>query len=124
MHGQRISIHYIAGLACGLTAVGPAVAASPIGDVDWNSILNWRSYTEWHSLVLIGSIALLIVALVVKGVAAKSARESESFPTAADRIGIMPIEPPESGRAADSRQAGDRGRTRGTNEPVANFDVA
>jgi hypothetical protein len=67
-------------------------------------------------LVLIGSIVLLILALLAKGVeAAKSAHESGPMSTPGDRIGTMPIEPPRSIALAGNdvrlmRQADDHSR--------------
>ena len=100
MRRQQISIWYVASLVLASVVAGPAVAAPSLGNIDWGSYFDWHSYTDytnWYSLVLIGSIALLILALLLKGMeAAKSTRESAPIPTAGDRIGTMPIEPPES----------------------------
>ncbi len=91
---------HVASLAMGSVVAGPAVAASSLGGIDWDSYFNWNAYadyTNWYSLVLMGSIALLVLALLVRAVkSAKSPEESVRVPTAKDRIGTMPIEPLQS----------------------------
>ena len=93
--GGRISI-----LAAGIVASGQALAAQSLVDVDWRSYLDWHSYTDWQLGLLVGSAALLVVALILKIFReAKEARESEPEETGGllmRRIGTMPLEPARS----------------------------
>ena len=99
MYRQRmsISIRHIAALTCGFGAVGSAVAAPTMADIDWGSYFNPNWYTDWHSMLLFGSIVLLLIAVLAKTVeASRTTRTSGRIPTPIERIGKMPIEPPES----------------------------
>ena len=94
---MSICIRPIAALTCGLVAVGPAVAAPTMPDIDWGSYFNPNWYADWHSTLLFGSIVLLLVAVLAKVVeASRTTPASGRVPTPIDRIGTMPIEPPES----------------------------
>ena len=96
-HRMSISIRHIAALTCGLVAVGPAVAAPTMADIDWGAYFNPNWYADWHSTLLFGSIVLLIVAVLAKVVeASRTTRMSGRVAAPIDRIGKMPIEPPES----------------------------
>ena len=111
MYRQRmsISIRRIAALTCGLVTVGPAVAAPTMPDIDWGSYFNPNWYTDWHSTLLFGSIVLLLVAVLAKAVeASRTMRTSGRVPTPIERIGKMPIEPPES-IASDEHSALEMG---------------
>ena len=76
----------------------PAAAAMSLSDIDWRSYLQLSAYTDWHALLLVGSIGLLVGALMVKAVRMnKSEREVEAIDTGdryTRRIGTMPIYPP------------------------------
>jgi len=110
MDRQWITKRRVATLALGSAMAGPALAASSPGGIDWNSYFNWHAYadyTNWYSLVLIGSIALLVLAVLLRAIeSAKSPGEFVRGPTAKDRIGTMPIEPLQSvGWDGDERPA-------------------
>ncbi len=108
-HLGRSASATTAGLGTALTTI-PAFAASwqtAFADLDWRSYLDWHTYTGWSGALLAASIALLIVALLIR--ATRDSRtdrtyESKRVPVRNDlflrRIGTMPIEPPESLEAA------------------------
>ena len=87
----------VAGSAWGLMS-SPAFAALSLTDVDWRSYLALNSLNDWHSWLLVGSVALLIVALMLKAARQTNSAELEHRATSdryTRRIGTMPIYPPE-----------------------------
>lgn len=89
-------------IVLGLSAATPAAAATStrdlLSDVNFGRYFNFTAF-NWSTLLLAGSIGLLIIALVAKTVmAARPSRDSEA-PRADDgiwrRVGNMPAEPPE-----------------------------
>jgi hypothetical protein len=88
--------------AVGLLFAGPARAAPLLADVDWHDYLDWQSYTGGRGTLLLASVALLLVALVLKFArmpkADEETAEVERLPM--QRIGNMPIRPPQEIDAA------------------------
>ena len=93
----RMAVSSIAGSIYGLLP-NPAFAMS-LTDVDWKSYLAWHSFTDWHSWLLVGSVAVLIVALMLRAVKPVNA-DGQPIQLEGDRytrrIGTMPIYPPDA----------------------------
>ncbi len=86
----------------GLSVATPVAAATStrdlLSDFDFGTYLNFTTF-NWPTLLLVGSVGLLIVALVAKvAMAARPSQDSASSPVDEGiwrRVGNMPAEPPE-----------------------------
>jgi len=93
-------------VAGGLLAASQAQAAQFLGDLDWRRYLDWHSYTH-AQLLLAGSLALLVVALIMRTVRRSRAADDAEAPGRLPgnrytrRIGTMPLEPVQSSRRSE-----------------------
>ena len=95
---KPITVGCIASLMYGLVAT-PAMAAFSLSDIDWSSYLRGYSFINGHAWLLVGSIALLVIGLMLKATRPEDSADP-NIPLTGDRytrrIGTMPIHPPES----------------------------
>ncbi len=93
-------------VAAGWLATSQAQAAQVLGDLDWRRYLDWHSYTH-AQLLLGGSLALLVVALIMRTVRKSRTADDAEAPGRLPgdrytrRIGTMPLEPVQSSRASE-----------------------
>lgn len=102
----------------GLSAASPAAAASSTRDflsnVNFGAYFNFTTF-NWPTLLLAGSVGLLIIALVAKTVIAARPSQDPEASRVDDgiwrRVGNMPAEPPEVAprRRVDTETGARRG---------------